>query len=162
MLLKWLLVHYICAFLQDLKCLHWCERWGWRSPQQHPGNGPVSWMRRSITPPDLTASSELDAAVVSSSSVSPEPARASRKRPKDIENVILVKFVLLVFVHTTSVNETRVSEASKASSNNFMKNLKVRLHWLILYEQKPAGQTWPTSSFVLKKKNHKDWTALGK
>ncbi len=70
-------------------------------------------MRRSITAPDLTASSGLDVTVVSSSSVSPEPARASRERPKDIEDVILVKFVLLVSVHTTSVNETRVSEASK-------------------------------------------------
>ncbi len=79
----------------------------------HPGNGPVPWMRRSITPPDLTASSGLDVAVVSSSSVTPEPARESRERPKDIEDVILVKFVLLVSVHTTSVNETRISEASK-------------------------------------------------
>ncbi len=70
-------------------------------------------MRCSITPPALTASSGPDVAVVSSSSVTPEPARASRERPKDIEDVILVKFVLLVSVHTTSVNETRVSEASK-------------------------------------------------
>ncbi len=45
--------------------------------------------------------------------MTPEPARASRERPKDIEDVILVKFVLLVSVHTISVNETRVSEASK-------------------------------------------------
>ncbi len=87
-----------------------------------------------------------------SSSVTLEPVRTSRKRPKDIEDVILVKFVLLVFVIQHSVNETRDSEASKASSNNFMKNLKVRLHLLILYEQKPAGQTWPKSTFVLKNK----------
>ncbi len=70
-------------------------------------------MRCSIAPPALTASSGPDAAVVSSSSVTPEPARASRERPKDTEDVILVKFVLLVSVYTTSVNETRVSEASK-------------------------------------------------
>ncbi len=70
-------------------------------------------MRRSITPPDLTASSGPDVAVVSSSSETPEPARASRERPKDIEDVILVKFVLLVSVHTTSVNGAHFSEASK-------------------------------------------------
>ncbi len=73
----------------------------------------MSWMRCSITPPDLTASSGPDVAVVSSSSVTPEPARASRERPKDIEDVILVKFVLLVSVHTTSVNGAHFSEASK-------------------------------------------------
>ncbi len=65
-------------------------------------------MRRSITPPDLTASTGPDAAVVSSSSVTPEPARASRERPKEIEDVILVKFVLLVSVHTTSVVLSRL------------------------------------------------------
>ncbi len=73
----------------------------------------MSWMRCSITPPALTASSRPDVAVVSSSSVTPEPVRASRERQKEMEDVILVKFVLLVSVHTTSVNETRVSEASK-------------------------------------------------
>ncbi len=88
----------------------------------------VSWKWSSAMNEMLTASSGPDAAVVSSSSVSPEPAKASRERPKDMEDVILFKFVLLVSVHTTSVNETRVPEASKASSNNFMKNLKVRLH----------------------------------
>ncbi len=51
--------------------------------------------------------------MVSSSSVTPEPARASRERPKDIEDVILAKFVLLVSVHTTSVNGAQFSEASK-------------------------------------------------
>ncbi len=70
-------------------------------------------MRCSITPPALTASSEPDVAVVSSSSVTPAPVRASRERPKDMKDVILVKFVLLVSVHTTSVNVTWVSEASK-------------------------------------------------
>ncbi len=65
-------------------------------------------MRRSITPPALTASTGLDVTVVSSSSVSPEPARASRERPKEIEDVILVKFVLLVSVHTTSVVLSRL------------------------------------------------------
>ncbi len=65
-------------------------------------------MRCSITPPDLTASTGLDVTVVSSSSVSPEPARASRERPKEIEDVILVKFVLLVSVHTTSVVLSRM------------------------------------------------------
>ncbi len=69
--------------------------------------------RCSITPPDLTASSGQDVAVVSSSSVIPESARASRERPKDIEDVILVKFVLLVSVHTTSVNGAQFSEAAK-------------------------------------------------
>ncbi len=66
-----------------------------------------------LTSPDLTASSGPDVAVVSSSSETPEPARASRGRPKDIEDVILVKFVLLVSVHTTSVNGAHFSEASK-------------------------------------------------
>ncbi len=70
-------------------------------------------MRRSITPPDLTASSGQDVAVVSSSSVIPESERASRERPKDIEDVTLVKFVLLVSVHTTSVNGAQFSEAAK-------------------------------------------------
>ncbi len=42
-----------------------------------------------------------------------ETVRAFRERPKDMEDVILVKFVLLVSVHTASVTETRVSEASK-------------------------------------------------
>ncbi len=65
-------------------------------------------MRRSITPPDLTASTGLDVAVVSSPSVSPDPARASRERPKEIEDVILVKFVLMVSVHTTSVVLSRL------------------------------------------------------
>ncbi len=65
-------------------------------------------MRRSITPPALTASTGLDVTVVSLSSVSPEPARASRERPKEIEDVILVKFVLLVSVHTTSVVLSRM------------------------------------------------------
>ncbi len=73
----------------------------------------MPWMRCSITPPALFASSGPDAAVVSSSSVTPEPARASRKRPNDIEDVILVKFVCLVSVHTTSVNGAQFSEASK-------------------------------------------------
>ncbi len=50
---------------------------------------------------------------MSSSSETPEPARASRERPKDIEDVILVKFVLLVSVHTTSVNGAHFSKASK-------------------------------------------------
>ncbi len=67
-------------------------------------------MRRSITPPALTASTGLDVTVVSSSSVSPEPARASREGmfSKEIEDVILVKFVLLVSVHTTSVVLSRM------------------------------------------------------
>ncbi len=65
-------------------------------------------MRPSIIPPAFTASTGLDVTVVSSSSVTPEPARASRKRPKYTGDVILAKFVLLVSVHTTSVNETRV------------------------------------------------------
>ncbi len=69
-------------------------------------------MRLSVTPPALTASSGLDVAVVSSSSVTPEPARASREWPKGNEDVILVKFVLLVSVHTTSVNGAQFSEAS--------------------------------------------------
>ncbi len=90
-----------------------CEQWGWRSPQQRPGNDPVPWMRHSVTPPALTASSKPDVAVVTSSSVTPEPARASRERPKDFEDVILVKFVLLVSVYTTSVNGAQFSEASK-------------------------------------------------
>ncbi len=85
-------------------------------------------MIRSITPPTLTASSEPDVAVVSSSSVTPEPARTSRERLKDIEDVILVKFVLLVSVYTISVNGAQVSEASKASSINVMKLLKVRFY----------------------------------
>ncbi len=70
------------------------------------------WMRCSITPPVLTASSGPDVAVVSSSSVTPEPVRACIERPKDMEDVILVKFVHLFSFHTTSVNETRVSETS--------------------------------------------------
>ncbi len=41
-------------------------------------------MRGSITPPDLTASSGPAVAVVSSSSVTPEPARASREDPKKL------------------------------------------------------------------------------
>ncbi len=69
-------------------------------------------MRHSVTPPAFTASSGLDVAVVSSSSVVPEPARASRERKKKIEDVILVKFVLLVSVHTTSDNGAQFSEAS--------------------------------------------------
>ncbi len=68
-------------------------------------------MRHSVTPPALTASSGPDVAVVSLSSVTPKPV--SRERPKDIEDVILVKFVLLVSVHTTSVNGAQFSEASK-------------------------------------------------
>ncbi|ROL45279.1 hypothetical protein DPX16_17890 [Anabarilius grahami] len=39
------------------------------SQQQHPGNGKVPWMRASITPPALIASSGPDVAVDSSSSV---------------------------------------------------------------------------------------------
>ncbi len=62
--------------------------------QQHP----VPWMRPSITPPAFTASSGPVVAVVSSSSVTPEPARASRERLKDTEDVILVKFIQLVSV----------------------------------------------------------------
>ncbi len=69
-------------------------------------------MRHSVTPPAFTASSGPDVAVVSSSSVVPEPARASRERKKKIEDVILVKFVLLVSVHTTSDNGAQFSEAS--------------------------------------------------
>ncbi len=65
-------------------------------------------MRCFITPPALTASTGLDVTVVSLSSVSPEPARASRERPKETEDVILVKFVLLVSVHTTSVVLSRM------------------------------------------------------
>ncbi len=45
--------------------------------------------------------------------MTPEPARASGERPKDMEDVILVKFVLLVSVHTTLVNGAQFSEASK-------------------------------------------------
>ncbi len=71
------------------------------------------WSSGSIIPPDLTASSGLDVAVVSSSSVILEPTRTSRERPKEIQDVILVKFVLLVSVHTTSVNGARFSEAPK-------------------------------------------------
>ncbi len=70
----------------------------------------MSWMRCSIT---LTASYGLGVAVISSSSVTPELARASRERLKDMEAVILIKFVLLVSVHTPSVNETGISDASK-------------------------------------------------
>ncbi len=62
------------------------------SPQQHP----VPWRRPSITA--FTASSGPVVAVVSSSSVTPEPAGASRERPKDTEDVILVKFIQLVSV----------------------------------------------------------------
>ncbi len=88
----------------------------------------MPWMRRSITPPAHTASSGPAVAVVSSSSVTPEPARTSRERLKDTEDVILVKFDMLVSVHTKSVNGAQVSGASKASSNNVMKLLKVRLY----------------------------------
>ncbi len=84
-------------------------------------------MRRSITPPDLTASSGPDA-VVSSSSETPEPARASRERPKDIEDVILVKFVLLVSVHTTSVNGAHFSEASNFQVLLCLNVLQSRAH----------------------------------
>ncbi len=68
------------------------------------GPGPVSFMRCSITPPALTASSGLGFALVSSSSVTLETVRAFRERPKDMEDVILVKFVLLVSVHTEFEN----------------------------------------------------------
>ncbi len=78
-------------------------------------------MRRSITPPALTASFGPDVAVVSSSSVTPEPARAYRERPKDNEDVILVKFVLLVSVHTTSVNGAHFFRSFKVSSFTLFK-----------------------------------------
>ncbi len=96
-LLKWLIFFYcVCAFLYDLKCLQNGVSGALRmeSPQQHP----VPWMRPSITPPAFTASSGPVVAVVSSSSVTPEPVRASRERPKDTEDVILVKFIQLVSV----------------------------------------------------------------
>ncbi len=80
-----------------------------------------------LTSPDLTASSGPDA-VVSSSSETPEPARASRERPKDIEDVILVKFVLLVSVHTTSVNGAHFSEASNFQVLLCLNVLQSRAH----------------------------------
>lgn len=46
-------------------------------------------MRHFIYPPALTVSTGPDIAVVSYFSVTPEPARGSKERPKDTENVIL-------------------------------------------------------------------------
>ena len=69
------------------------------------GEDGVPWVKCSITASPLVFSSGPDDDVVSSSSVTPEPARTSRERPKDTEDVILVKFVLLGSVHTTSVNK---------------------------------------------------------
>ncbi len=95
MLLKSLLFYCVCAFLTG-----------------EDGEVHSSKDEMLITPPVLTASSGPDAAVVVSSSVTPEPVRAYIERPKNMEDVILVKFVHLFSFHTTSVNETRVSETS--------------------------------------------------
>ncbi len=49
---------------------------------------PVSWMRGSVTPPDLTALSEPDAALVSSSSTTTEPVIKSRKDQNTLRIII--------------------------------------------------------------------------
>ncbi|KAI2644562.1 hypothetical protein H4Q32_024538 [Labeo rohita] len=57
--------------------------WKWYSAMDEAIGG-----RPSITPPALIASSGPDVAVCSSSSVSPAPVRATRKRPKHLEDII--------------------------------------------------------------------------
>ncbi len=113
MLLRWLRLYYICASLPDLKCLQTavssedgevhssiletiqCHEWD--APLLHlPSLPHLSWMLLWSLHPRWPQSQR-------------EHLEKSQKTPR----MWLVKFVLLVSVHTTSVNGAQFSEASK-------------------------------------------------
>ncbi|XP_026104732.1 CD48 antigen-like, partial [Carassius auratus] len=80
----------VYAGVTNLKCLQ-------TAVCTEDGEDGVSWVKCSITASPLVFSSGPAAAVVSSSSVTQEPARASREKPKDTEDVTLVKVFIMVF-----------------------------------------------------------------
>ncbi len=76
-------IFYLCIFVWSEMSADWCEQWGWRSPQQHPGNGPVPWDAASL---HLTSLPHLDRMLLWSLHHQwPQSLRASRERPKDTD-----------------------------------------------------------------------------
>ncbi len=92
----------------------------------------------------------------------PRASKSILRRPKEIEDVILFKFVLLVSVHTISVNGARVSDASNASSNNFMNNLKLSIDWYCMnrnqQDKLDQNHLLCLENTLTERETHKDWT----